>query len=53
MKKQIIICLATILASAVQGVTLGLNGLTIITIPMTIYLGLLVIEKVTSEEETI
>lgn len=31
---------------------LGLNGLTLISAPLTIYLGLLVIEK-TTEEETI
>ena len=54
MKKQTIICLATILASALQAYFLGLNGLTLISIPLTIYLGLEVIEKVTeSEEETI
>lgn len=52
MKKQTIICLATILASALQAYFLGLNGLTIITIPMTIFLGLEVIEKVTQKEET-
>lgn len=50
--KQTLIALAIIALSAIQGLLLGLNGLTIISIPMTIYLGLLVIEKVTTEEQT-
>lgn len=53
MKKQIIICLVTIVLSLIQAYFLGLNGLTIISIPLTIYLGLQVIEKITEKEETI
>lgn len=50
--KQTLIALVIIALSAIQGLFIGLNGLTLISIPMTIYLGLLVIEK-TTEEETI
>ena len=49
--KQTLIALAIIALSAIQGLFIGLNGLTIISIPKTIYLGLLVIEKVTETEE--
>ena len=49
--KQTLIALAIIAISAIQGLCIGLNGLTIISIPITIYLGLLVIEKVTETEE--
>ena len=49
--KQTLIALAIIALSAIQGLFIGLNGLTIISIPITIYLGLLVIEKVTETEE--
>ena len=50
--KQTLIAIATILASFAQAYFLGLNGLTTLTILLTIYLGLHVIEKIT-EEETI
>lgn len=50
--KQTLIALVIIALSAIQGLLLGLNGLTIISIPMTIYLGLLVIEKITETKET-
>lgn len=50
--KQTIIALATIAIASIQGIFIGLNGLTIITIPMTIFLGLEVIEKTTKNEET-
>lgn len=50
MKKQIIVCLAIILATSLQAILLGINGLTLISIPMTIYLGLEVIEKITENE---
>ena len=49
--KQTLIALAIIALSAIQGLFIGLNGLTIISIPMTIYLGLLVIEKVTETDK--
>lgn len=49
--KALAIAIATIALSAIQGLFIGLNGLTLISIPMTIYLGLLVIEKVTETEE--
>lgn len=50
--KQIAIALATIVASFAEAYFLGLNGLTILSIPLTIYLGILTIEK-TSETESI
>lgn len=50
--KQTLIALVTIALSAIQGLFLGLNGLTLISIPLTIFLGLEVIEKVTQKEET-
>lgn len=49
--KPILIALATIVAVCAQTYFIGLNGLTLISIPMTIYLGLLVIEKVTEKKE--
>ena len=49
--KSILIALATIVAVCAQTYFIGLNGLTLISIPMTIYLGLLVIEKVTEKKE--
>jgi uncharacterized membrane protein len=48
--KQILIAIATIVAACTQAYFLGLNGLTLISIPMTIYLGLEVIEKVTENK---
>ena len=51
--KPIFIALATLVAACTQAYILGLNGLTLISIPMTIYLGLLVIEKVTEKEERV
>ena len=53
MKKPIFIAIATIIAACMQVCFLGLNGLTLISIPMTIYLGLLIIEKVTEKEERV
>ena len=49
--KPILIVVATIVAACTQAYFIGLNGLTLISIPMTIYLGLLVIEKVTEKKE--
>lgn len=49
--KSIFLAMATIATSCAQVYFLGLNGLTLISIPMTIYLGLLTIEKVTEKEE--
>lgn len=51
--KPIFIAMATIVAACVQAYFLGLNGLTLISVPMTIYLGLEVIEKVTEKEERV
>ena len=48
--KSLSIAIATIVAACTQVCFLGLNGLTLISIPMTIYLGLLVIEKTTEKE---
>ena len=50
MKKQILICSATILAALAQIALLGINGLTLISIPITIFLGLEIIEKVTDSD---
>ena len=49
--KQTLTALATIALAFLQAHFLGLNGLTILTIPMTIFLGLEVIEKITQNEE--
>lgn len=51
--KALTIAIATIALCAIQGLFIGLNGLTCVSIPLTIYLGLLVIEKVTERKETI
>lgn len=52
--KQTLIAIATIALAFIQAYFIGLNGLTLISIPMTIYLGIQTIEKVTeTEEETI
>ena len=51
--KPIFIAIATVVAACAQAYFLGLNGLTLISIPMTIYLGLEVIEKVTEKEERV
>lgn len=51
--KPIFIAIATLVAAFTQAYFLGLNGLTLISIPMTIFLGLEVIEKVTEKEEQI
>lgn len=45
MKKDIIGLTATILASVAQISLIGINGLTLISVPMTIFLGLHVMEK--------
>lgn len=52
MKKQIITAGITLLAIVAQIALLGINGLTLLSIPITLYLGLEVIEKIT-ESETI
>ena len=49
--KSILIATATIVAACAQAYFIGLNGLTLISIPMTIYLGIEVIEKVTEKKE--
>ena len=51
--KPILIAIATIVAICAQIYFYGLNGLTLISIPMTIYLGLETIEKVTEKEERV
>lgn len=51
--KPILIAFATIVATCTQVFFIGLNGLTLVSIPMTIYLGLEVIEKVTEKEERV
>ena len=50
--KQVLTALATILGALAQMCFIGINGLTLISIPITIYLGLLVIEKITETNET-
>lgn len=49
--KQTLIALAIIALSAIQGLFIGLNGLTCVSIPLTIYLGLQVIEKTTEKQK--
>jgi hypothetical protein len=49
--KQIIIALATIIGAVAQMCFIGINGLTLISIPLTIFLGLHVIEKVTETDK--
>lgn len=49
--KQTLIALAVILAALAQMIFIGINGLTLISVPITIYLGILVIEKTTETEE--
>ena len=51
--KSILIAIATIVAACSQVYFLGLNGLTLLSVPMTIYLGILIIEKVTEKEEMV
>jgi hypothetical protein len=53
MKKAIAVCIATIVATCAEIYFLGINGLTCVSIPLTIYLGIEVIEKITQKEETI
>ena len=48
--KPILIAIATIVAACTQVYCFGLNGLTLISIPMTIFLGLEAIDKVTKKE---
>ena len=50
MKKQILICSATILAALAQIAFIGINGLTLISIPITLFLGLEIIEKLTENK---
>ena len=50
MKTNIIGLTAIILASVVQIYLIGINGLTIVSIPLTIFLGLHTMEKL--EEQT-
>lgn len=51
MKKQIIVCVAIILAVLAQIAFIGINGLTLLSIPITLYLGLEVIEKITETDK--
>ena len=52
MKKDIIGLTAIILASVAQISLIGINGLTLISVPMTIFLGLLVMEKLDEKATT-
>ena len=49
--KQILTALAVILGASAQMIFIGINGLTLISVPITIYLGILVMEKMTETEE--
>ena len=51
MKKQIIIAVATILATIAEGYFIGLNGLTALAIPMTVFLVIHTIERVSEPNE--
>ena len=44
--------LATILASFAQMYFIGLNGLTMVSIPLTIFLGIHAVEKLTEGKQT-
>ena len=50
--KTTILIIASILAVFAQVYFLGLNGLTLLTIPMTIYLGAEVLERINPSTET-
>ena len=52
MRKQTIVCIAIILAVLAEMAFIGINGLTLVSIPITIFLGLEIIERIT-ESETI
>ena len=45
--KQIIIAIITIIAALAQICLIGINGLTLISVPLTIFLGLEVIDRTT------
>ena len=49
--KTLLTLIATAIAVIVQTCALGLNGLTLITIPMTIYLGIEVADKLLTNKE--
>lgn len=53
MKKITLGLLATIAGAFAQMYFIGINGLTLISIPLTIFLGIHVVEKITEEEKTI
>ena len=53
MKTIILSLVAILVAIALQVSFIGINGLTIVSIPLTMYLGFHVIEKLTNEEKTI
>lgn len=49
--KHIIVITTIIALIAAQIYLIGINGLTLVSIPVTIYLGLEVIEKITDKNE--
>ena len=49
--KQTLIAVATIVAVCAEAYFIGINGLTLLSIPITIYLGIETIEKTTQAEE--
>lgn len=49
--KQVIIAIITIAAALAQICLIGINGLTLISVPLTIYLGLEIIEKITIKNQ--
>jgi uncharacterized membrane protein YhhN len=51
--KHILTALAVILGASAQMIFIGINGLTLISVPITIYLGILVMEKITETEKQI
>lgn len=53
MKTIVLGLVAILVAIALQVAFIGINGLTIVSIPLTMYLGFHVIEKLTNKEETI
>ena len=51
MKITLLGIIAIIVASCVQLYCIGLNGLTLISLPMTIHLGIHIIEKLQEQEQ--
>ena len=51
MKKAIIVMTATVLCCVAQVLLVGVNGLTLYSLPITLFLGIKGAEKLTEQEE--